>query len=105
MRTALPAGGRHRLRAGTRPPPCPRGRLRPPPREAGERAGARRSHRVATAHPGGSVSDLEGIYRDAVTTRLMRRMGHALEHDLKSPVQGIYWALELALKSVSAPGV
>jgi signal transduction histidine kinase len=51
------------------------------------------------------VNDLEEVYRDAVTTRLMRRMGHALEHDLKSPVQGIYWALELALKSVSAPGV
>ena len=51
------------------------------------------------------MNDLEEVYRDAVTTRLMRRMGHALEHDLKSPVQGIYWALELALKSVSAPGV
>jgi len=50
------------------------------------------------------MTDMEGVYRDAVTTRLMRRMGHALEHDLKSPVQGIYWALELALKSVSAPG-
>jgi len=50
------------------------------------------------------MSDIEGVYRDAMTTRLMRRMGHALEHDLKSPVQGIYWALELALKSVSGAG-
>lgn len=51
------------------------------------------------------MTDIEHVYRDAVTTRLMRRMGHALEHDLKSPVQGIYWALELALKSVATPGV
>jgi signal transduction histidine kinase len=51
------------------------------------------------------MTDLEAVYRDAMTTRLMRRMGHALQHDLKSPVQGIYWALELALKSVSAEGV
>ena len=46
------------------------------------------------------MSDLEAIYRDALTTRLLRRMSHALEHDLKSPVQGIYWSLELALKDI-----
>lgn len=50
------------------------------------------------------MSDLESVYRDAITTRLLRRMGHALQHDLKSPIQGIHWALELALKSVSGPG-
>ncbi|APV48349.1 hypothetical protein BWI17_00795 [Betaproteobacteria bacterium GR16-43] len=50
------------------------------------------------------MSDLESVYRDAITTRLMRRMSHALQHDLKSPIQGIQWALELALKSVAAEG-
>lgn len=49
--------------------------------------------------------DLESIYRDAMTTRLLRRMSHALQHDLKSPVQGIYWSLELALKGASAEGI
>lgn len=52
-----------------------------------------------------SDPELEAIYRDAMTTRLLRRMSHALQHDLKSPVQGIYWSLELALKGVSAEGV
>lgn len=51
------------------------------------------------------MSDLEAIYRDALTTRLLRRMSHALQHDLKSPVQGIYWSLELALKGVSGENV
>jgi len=50
------------------------------------------------------MTDMEAIYRDALTTRLLRRMSHALQHDLKSPVQGIYWSLELALKGVSAEG-
>lgn len=50
------------------------------------------------------MSDLESIYRDAMTTRLLRRMSHAIQHDLKSPVQGIYWSLELALKGVSGGG-
>ena len=47
---------------------------------------------------------LESVYRDAMTTRLLRRMSHAIQHDLKSPVQGIYWSLELALKGVSGAG-
>ena len=47
------------------------------------------------------MNDMEAIYRDALTTRLLRRMSHALQHDLKSPVQGIYWSLELALKGVA----
>jgi signal transduction histidine kinase len=51
------------------------------------------------------MSDLDAVYRDAMTTRLLRRMSHALQHDLKSPVQGIYWSLELALKGVSGEGV
>jgi signal transduction histidine kinase len=51
------------------------------------------------------MSDLDAIYRDALTTRLLRRMSHALQHDLKSPVQGIYWSLELALKGVSGDNV
>lgn len=52
-----------------------------------------------------SEQDLEAIYRDAMTTRLLRRMSHALQHDLKSPVQGIYWSLELALKGAAAEGL
>lgn len=52
-----------------------------------------------------SGEDLEAIYRDAMTTRLLRRMSHALQHDLKSPIQGIYWSLELALKGASAEGI
>ena len=51
------------------------------------------------------MTDLDAIYRDALTTRLLRRMSHAIEHDLKSPVQGIYWSLELALKGVAAENV
>lgn len=52
-----------------------------------------------------SGEDQEALYRDAMTTRLLRRMSHALQHDLKSPVQGIYWSLELALKGVSSDSV
>ena len=40
-------------------------------------------------------------YRDALRVRLLRRMGHAMQHDLKSPVQGIYWSLELARRASS----
>ena len=50
------------------------------------------------------MTDMEAIYRDALTTRLLRRMSHALQHDLKSPVQGIYWSLELALSARSLVG-
>jgi len=51
------------------------------------------------------MSEPDEVLRDALRARLLRRMGHAVQHDLKSPVQGIYWSLELALKGVSGPEV
>ena len=44
------------------------------------------------------------LLRDALRSRLLKRMGPAVQHDLKSPVQGLYWSLELAMKGVAHSG-
>lgn len=46
----------------------------------------------------------DDLQRDALRARLLKRMGPAVQHDLKSPVQGLYWSLELAMKGVGHPG-
>ncbi len=47
------------------------------------------------------MNDLDAIYRDALRARLLRRIGDAVQHDLKSPVQGLSWCLDLAGRGVS----
>ncbi|QJR13968.1 sensor histidine kinase [Usitatibacter palustris] len=51
------------------------------------------------------MSELEAVLRDALRVRLLRRMGHAIQHDLKAPVQGISWSLDLAQRAASKPEV
>jgi len=46
----------------------------------------------------------DDLLRDALRSRLLKRMGPAVQHDLKSPVQGLYWSLELAMKGVAHAG-
>jgi signal transduction histidine kinase len=48
------------------------------------------------------LNDLDAVFSDALRARLLRRMGDAVQHDLKSPVQGLQWCLDLASGSVSA---
>ena len=47
------------------------------------------------------MSEFDAVLRDALRARLLRRMGHAVQHDLKLPVQGLYWCLDLALRGVA----
>ena len=48
------------------------------------------------------MSELDAVLRDALRARLLRRMGHAVQHELKSPVQGLYHCLDVALQGVAA---
>lgn len=48
------------------------------------------------------MSDFDAVLHDAFRTRLMRRMGHAVRHDLRSPMQGMSLCLDLVQKSVDA---
>jgi signal transduction histidine kinase len=41
------------------------------------------------------------LLHDAFRARLMRRMGHAVQHDLRSPVQGLSMCLDLVQKSIA----
>jgi signal transduction histidine kinase len=47
------------------------------------------------------MNDLDAIFRDALRARLLRRMGAAVQHDLKSPVQGLSWCLDLIGRGAS----
>jgi signal transduction histidine kinase len=51
------------------------------------------------------MSELDAVLRDAIRVRLLRRMGHAVQHDLKAPVQGISWSLDLAQRAAAKPEV
>jgi signal transduction histidine kinase len=51
------------------------------------------------------MSELDGVLRDALRVRLLRRMGHAVQHDFKAPVQGISWSLDLAQRAAAKPEV
>lgn len=51
------------------------------------------------------MNDLDALARDALRVRLLRRMGHAVQHDLKSPVQGVSWSLDLAQRAIARAGV
>lgn len=48
------------------------------------------------------MSELDAVLRDALRARLLRRMGHAVQHELNSPVQGLYLCLDVALLGVAA---
>jgi signal transduction histidine kinase len=47
------------------------------------------------------LNDLDAVFRDALRARLLRRMGEAVQHDLKSPVQGLHWCLDLATRGLA----
>lgn len=48
------------------------------------------------------MSDLDAVLDDAFRVRFMRRMGNAVQHDLRSPLQGLGFCLDLVQKSAQA---
>ena len=46
------------------------------------------------------MTDRDALLDDAFRARFMRRMGHAIQHDLRSPLQGLGLCIDLVQRSV-----